>query len=60
MSFRFDGTRSLLTSPVATDGMDGSGLKLFSRFDATCWFFRFSINLLWLALSDKIHLILFS
>ena len=47
--------------PVAKDGMDGNGLKLkkigqFFKF--WCYLFqKSSRNLLWLALSTKIHLI---
>ena len=47
--------------PVATDGMDGNGLK----FEKIGQFFQFLMlhmpkslrNLLWIALSDKMHLI---
>ena len=42
-------------SPVATDGMDGNGFNFFKFWCSV--FERSSRKLLWLALSDKIHLI---
>ena len=53
---------SCFLSPVATDGMDGNGLKLEKKianfFKFWCYVFqKSSRNLLWIAISDKIHLI---